>query len=106
MDNSTNTNQSLRATFDRAEALRASLEKTHDCNCESYQTKLKSTIKTYEECKKLVAGLSLFSPNETLEDVSSPEIRYVRIVITVSSDQPLTGLFLDTCSLVSTLASL
>jgi len=92
MDNSADTDQSLRVTFDKAEALRTSLEKTYDCNCEGYQTKLKDAVKTYEECKKLVAGLSLFSPNEILEDVSSPEIKYVRAVITGSSDQPLTSL--------------
>lgn len=86
MDSSADTDQSLRALFDKAEALRTSLEKTYDCNCEGYQTKLKDAIKTYEECKKLVAGLSLFSPNEILEDVSSPEIKYVRAVIAGSSD--------------------
>ena len=93
MDNSTDTDQSLRVTFGKAEALRISLEKTYDCNCEGYQTKLKDAIKTYEECKKLVAGLSLFSPNEILEDISSLEIKCVRAVTTRSPGQPLTGLF-------------
>jgi len=87
MDNSADTDQSLRVTFDKAAALRTSLEKTYDCNCEGYQTKLKDAIRTYEECKKLVAGLSLFSPNEILEDVPSPEIKYVHAVIIGSSDQ-------------------
>lgn len=76
MDNSGDTTQSLKATFDRAEGLRTALEKTFDCNCESYQTNVKEAIKAYEECKKLVVGLSLFSTNEILEDVSSSEIKY------------------------------
>ncbi|RPB29395.1 TAP42-like protein [Terfezia boudieri ATCC MYA-4762] len=79
MDSSADTDQSLRVTFVKAEALRTSLEKTYDCNCEGYQTKLKDAIKAYEECKKLVADLSLFSPNEILEDISSPEIKYMLI---------------------------
>ncbi|KAF8477225.1 TAP42-like protein [Kalaharituber pfeilii] len=70
---------SLRSTFDSAEGLRQSLEQTFDCNCESYQSKLKDAISAYQDCKKLIQDLSLFSPNESLEDVASSELKYMLI---------------------------
>ena len=78
MEASADADQSLKSTFVTAEGLRVSLERASDCNSESYQTQLTTAIQTFEECKRLVACLSLFSPNETLEDVSSSELKCVR----------------------------
>ena len=66
--------QSLRALFSSAEAKRKDLEATYDSNSDAYQQKLSSAIATYEECLKVADRVSLFSPNETLEDVSSGDI--------------------------------
>lgn len=77
-------NQSLKSTFVAAEGLRESLERTLDCNGESYQAQLTTAIQTFEECKRLVAVLSLFSPNETLEDISSSELKCVRTSLDVA----------------------
>lgn len=73
-DNS-DSNSSLKASFDSAETLRKSLEETFDCNCDTYQDKVRAAIAAYKECKDVVEAVSLFSPNETLEDVSSSEIK-------------------------------
>lgn len=77
MDNSGDSDQSLRTTFEAAENLRRSLEKSYDINSEGYQSKLKNAVSKYEECKRLLQALSLFSPNEFMEDVASSEIKYV-----------------------------
>ncbi|KAF4541667.1 TAP42-like protein [Lasiodiplodia theobromae] len=71
--------QSLRALFSSAEAKRKDLEATYDSNSDAYQQKLSSAIATYEECLKVADRVSLFSPNETLEDVSSGDIQYMII---------------------------
>lgn len=78
MEASADVDQSLKSTFVTADGLRVSLERTFDCNGESYQTQLTAAIRTFEECKRLVTMLSLFSPNETLEDISSSELKCVR----------------------------
>ncbi|KKY23753.1 putative tor signaling pathway regulator [Diplodia seriata] len=71
--------QSLRALFYGAEARRKELESTYDSNSDAYQQKLSSAIATYEECLRVADRVSLFSPNETLEDVSSGDIQYMVI---------------------------
>ncbi|KAL0262669.1 Type 2A phosphatase-associated protein 42 [Diplodia seriata] len=71
--------QSLRALFYGAEAKRKELESTYDSNSDAYQQKLSSAIATYEECLRVADRVSLFSPNETLEDVSSGDIQYMVI---------------------------
>lgn len=67
--------QSLRALFSGAEAKRKELESSYDSNSDAYQQKLTSAIATYEECLIVADRVSLFSPNETLEDVSSGDVQ-------------------------------
>jgi hypothetical protein len=70
--------RSIRALFADAERAREDLANSYDStNSASYQEKLQSTISTYEECLQLSEQVSLFSPNETLEDVSSTDLQYV-----------------------------
>ncbi|GME62055.1 TAP42-like protein [Neofusicoccum parvum] len=67
--------QSLRGLFASAEVKRKELEASYDSNSDAYQQKLNSAIATYEECLRVADRVSLFSPNETLEDVSSGDIQ-------------------------------
>lgn len=67
--------RSLRALFADAESKRKALESSYDSNSEEYQDSLASTIATYNECSKAADQVSLFSPNESLEDVSSGDLQ-------------------------------
>lgn len=49
----------------------------YDTNSATFQENLSKTIATYEECLKVAEQVSLFSPNETLEDISSNDLQYV-----------------------------
>lgn len=74
----TEENQSLRSLYNDAEAKRRSLETALSSSSSTYQENLLSAIATYEECLKVADRVTLFSPNETLEDVSSGDLQYVR----------------------------
>jgi immunoglobulin-binding protein 1 len=69
--------QSLRGLFSRAERGREDLSSSYETNTPTYQENLElsATIATYEECLKIAEQVSLFSPNETLEDISSSDLR-------------------------------
>lgn len=71
--------QSLRAFFAKAERARQELTSSYEPNSPTYQENLTQTIATYEECLKLSEQISLFSPNESLEDISSGDIQYVSL---------------------------
>ncbi|KAF2855785.1 type 2A phosphatase-associated protein 42 [Plenodomus tracheiphilus IPT5] len=71
--------QSIRGLFLTAERVRQSLLSSYEPNSPAYQENLTMTIATYEECLKLAEQVSLFSPNETLEDISSSELQYMAI---------------------------
>ncbi|KAF8861577.1 TAP42-like protein [Acephala macrosclerotiorum] len=71
--------QSIRSLFDSAERQRKDIEASWDTNTTTYQQNLVAAISTYEECLKLVDRLSLFSPNETLEDLTSGDLQYLVI---------------------------
>ena len=67
--------QSLGATFSSAEEKRRTLERSYDSNTATYQESLVTTISLYERSRELADRLALFSPNETLEDISSTDLQ-------------------------------
>lgn len=70
--------QNIRGLFLTAERVRQDLSSSYEPNTPAYQENLGMTIATYGECLKLAEQVSLFSPNETLEDISSSELQYVQ----------------------------
>ncbi|KAF2083174.1 type 2A phosphatase-associated protein 42 [Saccharata proteae CBS 121410] len=71
--------QSLRELFANAEVKRRDVESSYDSNSPAFQEKLSAAIATYEKCSEAVDRISLFSPNETLEDISSNDLQYMPI---------------------------
>jgi immunoglobulin-binding protein 1 len=69
--------KSIRALFLTAERSRNNLNSFPDSNSPAYQENLTKAIATYESCLELSEQVSLFSPNESLDDISSSDIQYV-----------------------------
>lgn len=69
--------QNVRGLFLTAERVRRILSSSYEPNSPAFQENLRMTIATYEECLKLAEQVSLFSPNETLEDISSSDLQSV-----------------------------
>lgn len=69
--------RSLRSAFDDAEAKRHAIESSTDSNSSAFQDNLAAAIKLYEECVNIAYQIALFSPNETLEDISSIDLQYL-----------------------------
>jgi TAP42-like family len=68
--------QNLRALFASAEEQRKELESAFETSSSAYQQSLGAAIATYEECRRFADDLSLFSPNETVDDIPSRELQY------------------------------
>lgn len=73
---------SLRGLFSKAEKAREELSSSYEPNSPTFQEKLGATIATYEECLKIAEQVSLFSPNESLEDISSTDLQYIKPIHT------------------------
>jgi hypothetical protein len=69
--------QSIKTLFGVAESKRKAVETSRDSNSSSYKENLAAAIATFEECRELADRLSLFSPNETLEDIATGDLQYV-----------------------------
>ncbi|KAF1362696.1 type 2A phosphatase-associated protein 42 [Lizonia empirigonia] len=74
-----NEDQSIRGLFAKAERGRQELGSSYEPNSPTYQENLTNTIATYLQCLKKAEDFSLFSPNETLEDITSSDIQYMAI---------------------------
>ncbi|KAI9772520.1 MAG: hypothetical protein M1840_000725 [Geoglossum simile] len=71
--------QNLRALFASAEERRKQLESALETSSFAYQQSLGAAVATYEDCRGFADGLSLFSPNETVDDIPSGDLRYLLI---------------------------
>ena len=69
--------RSLRAVHADAEQRRTALENTYNSNTPSFQESLLATIDLYEQCLLIASRISLFSPNEVLEDISTVDLQYL-----------------------------
>jgi hypothetical protein len=67
--------QSLRSLFTSAKEAKAALESRGDTNTESYRDAVNAAITKFHECQRQVSILSLFSSNESLDDVSTGDIQ-------------------------------
>jgi immunoglobulin-binding protein 1 len=63
---------SLRELFSSAKAKQEEL----DSGAAGHQEMLQSTISAFEECRNLISKLAIFSPNEEIEDISTPNLQY------------------------------
>ncbi|KXT03334.1 hypothetical protein AC578_3956 [Pseudocercospora eumusae] len=68
---------SLRAVYSDAEQKRTIIENSFDSNSASFQDNLTTAIQLYEECVKVAEQISLFSPNESLEDIGTSHLQYL-----------------------------
>ena len=73
---STQQDISLRALYNTAKTKRKDLESFASAADPIYQENLRAAIDCLEQCRQIVDRISLFSPNETLEDLSSVDIQY------------------------------
>lgn len=67
---------SIRSCFASAQAHRKSLENSPDTTTTQYQENLQAAIASLRECRNLADRISLFSPNETEDDIATLDLQY------------------------------
>jgi hypothetical protein len=72
--------RSLKGVFAEAESKRLSLESSPFApNSSEYADTVSSAVKLYRDCLSLIGTLSIFSPNESLEDLSTSDLPFLLI---------------------------
>ncbi|KAK4043409.1 TAP42-like protein [Parachaetomium inaequale] len=72
--------RSLKAVFADAESKRLALESSPFApNSSEYADTVSSAVKLYRDCLTLIGALSIFSPNESLEDLSTTDLPFLLI---------------------------
>lgn len=72
-----NEDRSLRSVQEEAEQKRNTIENSFDSNTTTFQENLLSAIQLYEQCLNIVDRISLFSPNESIEDIGTADLQYL-----------------------------
>ena len=68
-------NSKLSDLFDKAWKSQQELYKSSDESSSVYEMRRKRTIQVLEKCKFMIEELGLFSENESLEEISTSELR-------------------------------
>ncbi|KAJ5568552.1 hypothetical protein N7450_011038 [Penicillium hetheringtonii] len=68
--------QNLRSVFSSAKEDKASLDSRGDTTTETYRDLVNATIAKFQECQRQVSIVSLFSSNESIDDLSTEDIQY------------------------------
>jgi hypothetical protein len=76
--------QSLRAAFEEAESQRQLLESSPDATSPAYATGVHGVLSLYARVLDQISSVSLFSPNEGLEDVATSSLPYILVNFTVA----------------------
>lgn len=71
--------RTLKSVFDQAEERRLALEGAFDVRDPVYGDVLSNAISEYRECLDLLSRHSIFSPNESLEDLSTTDLPYLLV---------------------------
>ncbi|WQF83483.1 Putative TAP46-like protein [Colletotrichum destructivum] len=71
--------QTLKSVFTSAEKKRFTLENSYEASSPNYLDDLRNAISEYETCLDLISRAALFSPNESLEDLSTSSLPYLLI---------------------------
>ena len=69
--------QSLTSIYKEAEQKRYTIENGSDSNSVAFQENIASAINLYSQCIHIAQRIPLFSANETLEDISSADLKYL-----------------------------
>ncbi|KAI0204786.1 TAP42-like family protein [Astrocystis sublimbata] len=88
--------RTLKSVYQAAEGKRLAIEASYEINSSSYQDDVAAAIQQYEDCVRIIDKISLFSSNESLEDVATSDLPYLlvlhyiaELVQKVSSSSPL-----------------
>ena len=68
----------LRLLYEAADQLRVQLDSLQ-VNSEQYQGRLHEAISKYEQCREFASKVSLFSSNESVDDISTNDLRYMAV---------------------------
>lgn len=71
--------KSLKSVFARAEERRLALEGAFEVTDPNYREVLSNAVDDYVECLDLISQLRIFSPNESLEDLSTSDLPYLLV---------------------------
>ncbi|CEJ84451.1 hypothetical protein VHEMI03478 [[Torrubiella] hemipterigena] len=71
--------QSVKALFETAEAKRQAFEAAPDARSPAYAAELQATLALYSKTRDQIAGVSLFSANEGIEDIATSSLPYMLV---------------------------
>ncbi|KAK8868178.1 TAP42-like family protein [Apiospora arundinis] len=71
--------KTLKSVFRAAESKKASLDGAFEASHPTYREDLEFALKAYQECLQYISQVSLFSNNESIEDINTSDLPYLLV---------------------------
>ncbi|KAI1433140.1 TAP42-like family protein [Xylaria sp. CBS 124048] len=71
--------KTLKSVFQSAERKRLAIEGSYETTSPAYQAEVTAALQSYQECVQIIDKISLFSANESLEDISTSDLPYLLV---------------------------
>ncbi|KAK8080451.1 TAP42-like family protein [Apiospora hydei] len=71
--------KTLKSVFQSAESKKATLDGTFEASSPTYREDLEFALNAYQECLRIISQVSLFSNNESLEDINTSDLPYLLV---------------------------
>ncbi|KAI0418609.1 TAP42-like family protein [Xylaria grammica] len=76
--------RTLKSVFQEAERKRLAIEGSYETVSQTYQEDVAAARRSYEECVQIIDKISLFSTNESLEDIATSDLPYLLVLYHVA----------------------
>ncbi|KAI1177933.1 TAP42-like family protein [Nemania sp. FL0916] len=76
--------RTLKSVFHAAEEKRLALEGSYEFASPTYQEDVAAALQSYEACAHMIESISLFSSNESLEDIATSDLPYLLVLYYVA----------------------
>ncbi|KAI1186320.1 TAP42-like family protein [Nemania serpens] len=71
--------KTLKSAYQEAEGKRLAIEASYETTSPTYQEDVAAALRSYEECVQTIDRVSLFSKNESLEDLATSDLPYLLV---------------------------
>ncbi|GAP82699.1 putative tap42-like family protein [Rosellinia necatrix] len=76
--------KTLKSVFRAAEGKRLAIEGSYQTTSPTYQEDVATALQAYKECVQIIDNISLFSRNESLEDIATSDLPYLLVLYRIA----------------------
>ncbi|KAI2626206.1 TAP42-like family protein [Xylaria nigripes] len=76
--------RTVKSVFQIAERKRLAIEGSYETTSPDYQADVRAALQSYEKCAQIIDKVSMFSTNESIEDIATSDLHYLLVFFRIA----------------------